>query len=252
MADDPAVDLDQQPLLGPVGRVAQGAEERLAVGPVEDVEQGLVDRLVVGLGAEAELDRAAAEGEPDRPARRLSSGRPPRRRDRDRRGDCRPKTGAGRNATASTRRLDSSLYGRRRPAPPQTRRDDLRDFSTVEHRSVGTDVARGIGTVAPRSPADAELAHRVPSGGRTRTRGCWADAFRSQVRSSRARSLGASELALRDERPQGLVAAGGSRGTGRAAARRVATGPAIAAPLGLDQLRGPRRRVGSARWRSGL
>ena len=64
VADDPAVDLDEHPLLGLVRRVAQRAEERVAVGSLEDVQEGLVDRLVVGLGAEAELDRTATIGQP--------------------------------------------------------------------------------------------------------------------------------------------------------------------------------------------
>ena len=61
MADDPAVDLGQQPLIGPIHRVAERAEERLAVRSVEDVEQSLIDRFVIGFGAEAILDRAAAK-----------------------------------------------------------------------------------------------------------------------------------------------------------------------------------------------
>jgi len=39
VADDPAVDLRDQPLLRLVERVAQRAQERLSVGPVEDMEQ---------------------------------------------------------------------------------------------------------------------------------------------------------------------------------------------------------------------
>ena len=69
MADHRAVDLGQQALLGPIRRVAQGAEERLAVRAVEDVEQRLVDRFVVGFGAEAVLDRAAAKRQAIPPAR---------------------------------------------------------------------------------------------------------------------------------------------------------------------------------------
>ena len=63
MADDPAVDLGQQRWSGRYDRVAERAQERLAVRPVEDVEQRLVDRFVIGFGAEAILDRAAAKWE---------------------------------------------------------------------------------------------------------------------------------------------------------------------------------------------
>ncbi len=65
VADDPAVDLDQQALLGLVGRVAERAEEALAVGPLEDVQERLVDRFMIGLAAEAELDRTATIRQPD-------------------------------------------------------------------------------------------------------------------------------------------------------------------------------------------
>ena len=63
VADDPAVDLGQNPLVGPIDRVVDRAQERVAVGTVEDVQQGLVDGFVVGFGAEAILDRAAAKRE---------------------------------------------------------------------------------------------------------------------------------------------------------------------------------------------
>ena len=60
MADHLAVHLGQQPLIGPIRRVAQRTQERLAIRAVEDMEQGLVDRFMVGFGPEAILDRAAA------------------------------------------------------------------------------------------------------------------------------------------------------------------------------------------------
>ena len=61
MADDPAVHLGQQPLIGSIRRVAECTQERLAVRTVEDVEQRLIDRFMIGFGAEAILDRAAAK-----------------------------------------------------------------------------------------------------------------------------------------------------------------------------------------------
>ena len=61
VADDLAVDLGQQPLIGPIDRVAQGAQERLAIRAVKDMEQRLIDRLMIGFGAEAILDRTAAK-----------------------------------------------------------------------------------------------------------------------------------------------------------------------------------------------
>ena len=76
MADHLAVDLGQEPVIGLVRRVAQGAQERLAVGPVEDVEQRLIDRFMIGFGTRAVLDRAPAQWRAGVRARRLSSIQP--------------------------------------------------------------------------------------------------------------------------------------------------------------------------------
>jgi len=62
VADDTVLNLGDQPLIRPIGRVAQCPEERVAIGSVEDVQKGLVDRLMIGLGTESELDRTAPEG----------------------------------------------------------------------------------------------------------------------------------------------------------------------------------------------
>ena len=63
VADDPAVDLGKNALVGPIGRVVDRAQERVAVGPMENMEQRLVNRFLIGFGSEAILDRAAAKRE---------------------------------------------------------------------------------------------------------------------------------------------------------------------------------------------
>ena len=63
VAGDSAVDLDEQPLVRPVGGVAQGTQERVAIGTMKDVHQRLVDRLVIGLEAGGVLDCASPKGQ---------------------------------------------------------------------------------------------------------------------------------------------------------------------------------------------
>ena len=61
MADHAPINLGQQTLLGTIGRIAQGAEERLSIRTVKHVKQGLVHGFMVGFGSKAILDRAAAK-----------------------------------------------------------------------------------------------------------------------------------------------------------------------------------------------
>ena len=63
VADDPAVDLRQNALVGPISRVVDRTQKRVAVRTVKDMQQGLINGFMVGFGAEAILDRAAAKRE---------------------------------------------------------------------------------------------------------------------------------------------------------------------------------------------
>ena len=76
VADHLAVHLGQQPLIGPVRRVAQGAQERLAIRPVEDVEQRLIDRFMIGFGTRGSTRPSRGRMAGEIRARRLSSVQP--------------------------------------------------------------------------------------------------------------------------------------------------------------------------------
>ena len=75
MADDAAIDLRQDALVGTIGRVVDRTQERVAIGTMEDMKQRLVNRFLIGFGSETILDRAAAKREASIPARGLSSVR---------------------------------------------------------------------------------------------------------------------------------------------------------------------------------
>ncbi len=64
VAGDSPLDPRHQPLVGPVTRVAERPQERLAIRSVEDVQEHLIDRLVVGLAPQRVLHGATLQGEP--------------------------------------------------------------------------------------------------------------------------------------------------------------------------------------------
>ena len=249
VADDPAVDLDQQPLVGPIRRVAQGAQERLAVGPVEDVEQRLVDGLVVGLGAEAELDRTATEREPD--GRRGSFHRD------DRPSETRPR--AIRSSQAEPGR-----HGDSEPPLPLTACHSISIAKgTVDalRRNLGATILRDFFRDRSADRSAAGTVRREPSRSRSRvsrmehegdTRGCWATRVALQARDGAASR---SSQQRRARSPTTTAAAprcsAGSRGTVRAARR--GSRPARRSPLASPRPSyGPRRSTVRRRWRSGL